>query len=110
MISPRIVDKLISKAEQACSTYKISAMAFNRKGELLGSATNGFRTEHLTPARGTGSHAERKLMARYGDNIKTIIICRIGKTGDLLPINPCAVCQKIADKMGIKIISVKGDA
>jgi hypothetical protein len=25
----------------------------------------------------------------------------------LLPINPCAVCQKIADKMGIKIISVK---
>lgn len=107
MISKQIVSMLCRKAKQAQSTYKISAMAFNHKGELLGCATNGFRTENLKPARGTGCHAERKLMARYAHNIRTIIICRIGKTGDLLPIEPCAVCQKIADKMGIRIISVK---
>jgi hypothetical protein len=47
-------------------------------------------------------------MRRYGSNIKTILISRVGHSGILRPISPCKTCQKVADKLGIKIISVEG--
>jgi hypothetical protein len=46
-------------------------------------------------------------MERYGTNIKTIIIMRIGNAGDILPIDPCPKCAKLAAKYGITIIPVK---
>ena len=38
--------------------------------------------------------------------IVKIIICRVDKTGNLLPIEPCSCCQDIADKLGIELVSV----
>jgi hypothetical protein len=102
-----IIEKLVNKAEQTTTCYRISAIAFNKKGEILGSATNGFKMDGRPAGRGSGIHAERKLMSRYRSNIKTIVICRIGLGGDILPIDPCITCKKVADKMGIKIISIK---
>ena len=56
--------------------------------------------------QGTAQHAERRLLARYGELVKTIVICRIGRSGELRPINPCKTCLKAAAKYGAKIISV----
>jgi hypothetical protein len=106
MINQNVIDRLTKKATQTKTCYRISAMAFNKKGEFLGAATNSFQTDGRRPGKGCGIHAERRLISRYKYNIRTIIICRIGWSGDILAIDACKTCQKIADKMGIKIISV----
>ena len=106
MINSTLITRLKNKATQTNTCYRISAIAFSKKGEILGSTTNSFQMDGRRPGRGCGVHAERRLIARYRFNIKTILICRIGGSGDILPIKACITCQKIADKMGIKIISV----
>ena len=100
----RYIPILIKKAQQSICIFKVSAIAFNNKGELLGKSC-------CTPRfyrRGGGVHAEMKLMKQYGNNIKTIIICRVGKDGGLLPIDPCPTCARKATELGIKIITVFG--
>lgn len=104
-----ILNELVRKAKNSPSnSYRVSAVAFTEKGELLGSAYNAYRKEDIVPGRGYGLHAERRLMERYGKNISSIIICRIGHGGKLRPIDPCHTCAKIASKMGIKIYAVAG--
>jgi hypothetical protein len=55
---------------------------------------------------GTAEHCEKRLIARFGKRIHTIVICRIGRSGELRPIDPCPSCKKTAAKYGIKIVSV----
>ena len=111
-INPATLGILMEKASNSPCTYKVSAIAFDKKGDILGHVTNSHSRnwnvlEKSSAGRpGTGTHAERKLMARYGDNIKTIVICRLGNDGDILPIDPCETCRKVARKYGIKIISI----
>ena len=57
--------------------------------------------------KGAGLHAERRLMQKYGEAISKIVICRTNGNGKMLPIDPCQNCQKIADKLGIVIESIK---
>ena len=103
---------LREKAERSPCTYRVSAIAFDRKGDVVGHAANSHSpnwnvVEKTTKGRpGTGLHAERRLMSRYGRTISTIAICRIGRGGDLLPIEPCAICEKVARKLGIKIVPI----
>lgn len=101
---PCFVKKAQKKASSSECRFKISAMGYSAKGNFLGACTN----QHRFIGKGRGLHAERKLIAKYGKRLKSIVICRVGQGGDLLPIDPCDNCQKIADKMGIKIYSVKG--
>ena len=99
---------LFKKAQQSPSKYRISAIALNKKGDILGSASNTYSKHGIELSnKFMGVHAERALMERYKGNIKTIIIMRIGKSGNILPVDPCRMCLNIANKMGIKIISVK---
>lgn len=42
-------------------------------------------------------------MRRYGKALKTIVICRVGQGGDLLPIHPCDACAANAANRGITI-------
>lgn len=97
-----VKDRLCKKAAKTTCRFKISAAALNHKDEVIGIVNNS----HRFVKYGGGLHAERKLMDRYGKNIKTIIILRIGNSGNLLPIEPCKVCKEIADKLNIKIISI----
>ena len=46
-------------------------------------------------------------MKKYGARIKTIIICRVGNSGNLLPIDPCSACAELAGKLGITIVSIE---
>jgi deoxycytidylate deaminase len=54
-------------------------------------------------------HAEMRIMAQAKrKGVKTILVCRIGKSGNIRPINPCKTCSNKANDLGIKIISVNG--
>lgn len=95
------------KANQSLSKYRISAIAFDKKGDVLGIATNQHSRYGIENSnKFMGMHAERILMERYGKNIKTIVIARIGWTGELRPVDPCRMCSSIAKKLGIKIVSI----
>ena len=111
-ITPAIIDLLQEKATHSPCTYKISAIALDKKGDILGHVTNSHSKNWNVLEKdgigreGTARHAERILFERYKDLVKTVIICRIGRAGDLRPIDPCKTCQKVAAKYGAKIVSV----
>lgn len=111
-ISHSIMNLLKEKATHSDCTYRVSAIAFDKKGNILGHTTNKhadwdvIEKEKGIGRAGTAKHAERLLMSRYGSNIKTILIARVGHSGELRPIDACPACQKVADKFGIKIVSV----
>ena len=105
-INPSLLLRLRKISKKSPSAYRIGGIAISKKGNILGTATNGFRNENIEPERGSGKHCEAELIRKYGMKISTIIIMRLGKGGDVLKIDPCSSCQKLADKYGIKIISV----
>ena len=98
-----VKDRLLNKAKKSRCRFKVAACALNHKGEILGFGFNSFRL----PNHGGGIHAEMNLIRRYKKNISKIIICRVGLSGNSLPIDPCPVCKRIAEKLGIKIESIK---
>jgi len=105
------LQRLKAKAASSPCTYKISGIAISEHGNILGYATNSHSKWQVlikTPVgrAGTAEHVERILLKRYTNKVKTIIICRCGRKGDLLPIDPCPACQKAAAKYGVKIVSV----
>ena len=93
----------VKKAKQAPSKFKVSAIGLDYKGNYLGSAYSSTRFLRY----GGGLHAEMALLHRYGDKVKTMIICRVGQSGEIRPIEPCERCQKILDKMNIKVYCIK---
>jgi cytidine deaminase len=102
-----VLHRLWKKAKQSPSQYRIACVAMNKKGEVIGYTTNKFRKDEINPVIGSGLHAEAFAMARYYPlGIKTLLIMRIGLSGDILPIDPCEDCQKMAKKLGVKIESV----
>ncbi len=103
---PIIVKQLGKKAAQSRSKYRISAMGFDKRGEFIGRAFNGLPPDGLEGKPGIGVHAEYKLIMKYGDLLKTIIISRIGHSGEWRPIKPCQNCQKLAEKLGVKLITI----
>ena len=111
-ISSALVSLLKEKASHSDCVYKISAVAFDKKGNVLGHVTNKHscwdvvEKEKGVGRAGTARHAERLLISRYGSNIKTIVIARVGQSGELRPIDSCLTCKKVAKKYGIKIISI----
>jgi len=106
MISDIIKQRLIDKAKKGPASYKVSAIALNKKGEILGFSVCSQRRSIRLNRRGSGVHAERKLISQYGTRIKIIIICRVGKNDILSPIHPCITCKRIADRLNIKIYSI----
>lgn len=91
----------IKKSMKSPCRDRVVAIGFDKKNDLLGAVTNTPRFNRL----GGSIHAEMKLIRRYKHYLDKIFIFRINKTGGFLPIHPCAVCQKNAERLGIKIIS-----
>ncbi len=102
MLEPEHVKRAIKKAQQSQCHFKICAIGLDKDGEILGYVNNSARFSR----KGGGLHAEQRLMARYQQHIKTIIIIRTNITGSLLPIDPCDMCKRKADELGIKIITL----
>lgn len=97
-----ISEVLRRKALKSGCSFRVSAIAFSRKGNVLGIAGNAPRFAR----KSGGRHAERILMMKFGPAISQIFICRVNRTGELLPIDPCPTCMGIARKLGIRIRSV----
>lgn len=98
-----IIEKAIKKAEQSTCKMKVAALGFNRDGACVSAKTNKPRFKR----KGGGMHAERLVMAEAKTKgVIKIVICRIGKGSEIRPINPCPICQGIADKLGIKIETI----
>ncbi len=111
-IDPMLLSFLKNKAKHSPCTYKISGVAISKKGNILGHCTNNhskWQVLEKTPIgrAGTAEHCERKLIQKFGNRIHTIIICRIGRSGEIRPIDPCKTCAKLADKYGITIKTVQ---
>ena len=97
-----LASRLRRKALTSYCKYSVSALGFNRKGELIGTSRNRPRFNKY----GGGIHAEMELMRKSGPGLKTILICRTNKNGDLLPIHPCMACSSKARELGIKILTL----
>jgi hypothetical protein len=77
--------------------YRVACAGLDYRGRIISIATN-------TPKYPTrGDHAEERLMRTSPRSLSRIVIIRVNAKGDLLPIDPCKVCQSIAHKLGIKI-------
>jgi len=100
-MKPEVTKRLVKKALTSRCNQKVAAIALSKKGDYIGSAVNSIRMLQM----GGGKHAERELMKRF-TGIKTIILGRVNKSGELLPIHPCSVCSEISKSLGITIISV----
>ena len=102
MLSLQHSDILISKAKKSTCRYKVSAIGFDRRGNFVGCTSNHKRFGHY----GGSVDAEIKMIRKYGKKVKTMIICRVNNKGNLLKIDACDRCQKILDKLGIKVLSL----
>jgi tRNA(Arg) A34 adenosine deaminase TadA len=90
-----------NKALQSSCRYKVAAIGLNRKGDVIVTAVNKpmFRAHH------GGQHAEMEII-RKRKGVASIILCRVNKSGDLLPIDPCEKCSNACIKLGIKLYSL----
>jgi len=93
---------LIKKAQKSICRYKISAIGFDKNGNILGSTFNRPRFFR----KSGGIHAEIALLQKYKKKLKTIIICRVNNKGKLLQIKPCNNCKNIFKKLGIKVYTL----
>lgn len=107
-VKHHIKEIAIKKAlNQNICKYKISALGFNKKGELIYKAFNKPSKKSFNEKKGDGIHAEMTVMLKSGPSLHSILICRVNSSGDLLPISPCKSCQQKADELNIKIYSLK---
>lgn len=80
--------------------YRVIAAGIDYRNRIISIATNRPRLKNR------GQHAEERVIFTSPASLSRIVICRIGARGDLLPIEPCRICRKLAEKRGIKIESI----
>jgi hypothetical protein len=99
----QIVEIARKKAVQSICRTKISAIGFNSNGDIVEKAFNKSRFSRP----GGGIHAEMQILqAAKKKGITSILICRVNRSGNLLPVDPCETCQEKADELGVKIYTV----
>lgn len=103
MKTHNLKERLIKKAAQSTGKYRVAAIGLNGRGVAIASSTNTPRFQK----KGGGVHAEMKVMKSSPRSLKTIIIARLGATGDLLPIHPCEACARQAEQMSITIRTIE---
>jgi tRNA(Arg) A34 adenosine deaminase TadA len=91
---------LIKAAASSCR-YKIAAIGFNRKNEIVGITYNSPRLRRL----GGSTHAEINLLKRCGRKLRSIMVVRVGQSSNLLPIETCQNCKDALK--GIRILKTK---
>jgi cytidine deaminase len=100
----QFVERAKRKASQSICKFYVAALGFNKSGICVMTRTNRPRFSRY----GGGLHAEQLIMREAkAKGIVKILICRVGRSGELRPIKPCDTCQKIADKLGIEIVSIQ---
>ena len=103
-----ILPRVMKKAFQARGNYFVGAIAFSRKGNVLGTAHNVHNC-FFSERRGSNRHAEQILIEKFGHAISVIYLVRVGRDFSRLPIHPCEKCRKKASKFDIKIVPLHID-
>jgi hypothetical protein len=101
-----IADRLIRKALRSHCRYLIAAVGIDHRGRFIGIAHNAQRHE-TGMKRGSGWHAEERLMHESGRGLVRVLVVRVNRQGKVLPIDPCEKCRRMAEKRGVKIESVR---
>jgi cytidine deaminase len=96
-----VTEILRKKASQSKCRFKVAAVAFNKRGELIATAVNKPRLAKL----GGGEHAEMALL-RKARGIRSIVVCRVGHSGIVRPIEICDACRKVLNKLNIKAVTI----
>ena len=71
-----IYARLRAKSSSSCSDYKVTAVAYSKKGNILGYSSNNIRSDFIPVRRGAGVHAEMTLIKKFGKRISYIVISR----------------------------------
>lgn len=82
--------------------FRVIAAGIDSRNRIISIATNRPRFEKR------GLHAEERIIYSSPKSLARILILRIGARGDLLPIHPCKLCQKQANKRSIIIQTIGG--
>ena len=96
-----IPPRALKKAASSLCRYKIAAIGFNRKNEIVGISYNTPRFRRI----GGSTHAEINLLKKCGKQLYAVMVIRVGQSGELRPIEPCLNC--LAALQGIKILKTK---
>ena len=97
-----LVDFAFRRSKKTICKFKVCAICYDRRGNLLGISYNIPRFNR----HGGGIHAEMKALQKWGTSIHRITLLRFGKSGDLLPIDPCINCAKVLNKLKIKVVTL----
>ena len=82
--------------------FRVIAIGFTKRNNIVGVMSNQPAAVPYT----FNTHAECRLMLRYGRKIRRIVIARFGNDGNQLPVDPCPQCAALAASYGITIESL----
>ena len=99
----QILDRLVRKARTSACRFAVAAIGIDGRGTVIASRTNRPRFSR----HGGGVHAEMAVMLASPRSLRTILIVRVNRLGDLMPIDPCPVCARKAEELGIRIRTVE---
>ena len=106
MKTKHLLKRMHKKSLQSQAKCHVCAVAISKKGNILGMAMS-------TPSRNRHnilSHAEGKLMMKYGRGIDTIYVGRFSHAGNnTCRVDACPMCKGLADRLGITIVSLTND-
>ena len=97
------INRAVRKASHSPLRYKVGCIGLNRQGQPIVYTSNSPRFKR----RGGSVHAEMAMMRLYPKVVRTILLLRVGRSGNLLPIDPCPACARKAVELGIKIVTVQ---
>ena len=106
MKTKHLLKRMHLKSKQSISKCHVVAVAVSKKGNILGIAMSRPSLNRYN----VSYHAEGQLMLKYGRGIDTLYIARFSKAGhNSCKIDACPMCRGMADRLGIKIISLTND-
>ena len=91
--------RVIKKGKKSICRFSVVAVGINKRGTVISIKTNRPRFSK----KSGGIHAEMGVMIECPKSLCRILIARINKKGEFLPIDPCSTCLRKAKDLNIKI-------
>jgi len=93
-----MIDYLKRKALKSLCKHKVAAIGVDDSGRIVNCKFNKPRFSR----KGGSIHAELECIKDL--RVRSVIICRVNKSGKILPLHPCKTCEQVLQKLRIKII------
>ena len=108
-IPPSLLERMRKKGLNVSNNYKVVVAAFTKRGNCLGIVSNSYRKDNITPARFSGYHSEMKALHKWGPAVDTLVLMRVGRSGEIRPIDCCPKCAAVLKKCGVKVLKLQTD-